>query len=167
MSVAVRVGKKLVFSFQPAGTHLLFEEVPDCCRTGSWDTSTVFWEITLIFPMWTREPSNHVEFPMLFPGRTVSVLIICKACWDPQWQATPDEKNSVKLSDSSVWSFVSMRILNFHSFMRWNTLPETTTGHDEIGFASWKCRCILQHLSPFGTLVLGVLEGMLSDITYP
>lgn len=126
-----------------------------------------FGKSTLIFPMWTREPSNHVEFPVLFPGRTVSVLIICKACWDPQWQATPDEKNSVKLSDSSVWSFVSMRILNFHSFMRWNTLPETTTGHDEIGFASWKCRCILQHLSPFGTLVLGVLEGMLSDITYP
>lgn len=98
MSLAARVDKKLILSFQPAGIHLPFEEVPDCCRTSSWGTSIAYLESYTHLPhvdKGTFEPRR--VFPVLFPGGVISALIICKAHWDPQREATSDEKNSVKL----------------------------------------------------------------------
>lgn len=115
----------------------------------------------LTFPIWTRRCSNHVEWsPCCFLEGSFVSWSSAKHT-EIHWSHFSWLKKGVKLSDSSIWRFVSWTILNFHSSMGWRVLPETTTWHVERGFASWKWRCILQHLSPFGALLLGGLEGLI------
>lgn len=50
------------FFLSQLGSTFPFEEVADC-RTGSWKTSVVPGEATLIFTVHITEPYNHTELP--------------------------------------------------------------------------------------------------------
>lgn len=111
---AVGVDKKFILFFQPARIQLPLEEVLDSCRTNKKVIFSKSHARHACVDKRTFQPCR-----VLFAERIIPFLIICKTHWNPQWEVYSGEKNSVKVSDSSIWRFVSWLILDFHCFMRW------------------------------------------------
>lgn len=155
MSLAASVDKKLILSFHPSGIHLHLKRSQTAAGQTPEAPALSFGKTTLIFPMWTREPSNQVEFPpcCFLEG---SFLSWSSAKHTEIHSGKPLQMRKIVLNSEILlseglcpgqfWIFISP----------W----DGRCWHDETRFASWKCRCVLQHLSPFGALVLGSLEGL-------
>lgn len=102
---AAGADKKLILFFQPARIQLPFEEVQDSCRTNSWGTRVAFSESHSHHACEQGSLPTMDSFPCVvcwkdhsFPDHLQSTLK------SPMRDLFRWEKNSVKLSDSSVWS---------------------------------------------------------------
>lgn len=155
---AAEVDKKFILFFQPARIQLPLEELLDSCRTNSWGTKAIFSESHSHHACVGKRTFQPCRVsPVLFAERIIPVLIICKAHWNPQWEVYSGEKNSVKLSDSSVRRFVSWLILDFQCSMRWKD-----------NLAGWGRVFLLgvQVCSP-ASQSLGGIEELVWDLSYP